>query len=59
MGGSSKCSSITSNFCYFRKDGYWRIVNQMLWLKTGLIMNKKADIDVLDAVIADEVKDAW
>jgi hypothetical protein len=27
--------------------------------KLGLIMNKKADIDVLDAVIVDEVKDAW
>ena len=27
--------------------------------KLGLIMNKKADIDVIDAVIVDEVKDAW
>ena len=27
--------------------------------KLGLIINKKADIDVLDAVIDDEVKDAW
>ena len=27
--------------------------------KLGLIMDKKADIDVLDAVIVDEVKDAW
>ena len=27
--------------------------------KLGLIMDKKADIDVLDAVISDDVKDAW
>ena len=27
--------------------------------KLGLIMDKKADIDVLDAVIIEEVKDAW
>jgi len=27
--------------------------------KLGLIMNKKADIDVIDAVIVDEVEDAW
>ena len=27
--------------------------------KLGLIINKKADIDVLDAAIVDEVKDAW
>ena len=27
--------------------------------KLGLIMDKKADIDVLDAVIVEDVKDAW
>ena len=27
--------------------------------KLGLIVDKKADVDVLDAVITGEVKDAW
>ena len=33
--------------------------SNMMARKLGLIMNKKADIDVLDAVIVEEVKDAW
>ncbi len=33
--------------------------SNMMARKLGLIMPKKADIDVLDAVIVDEVKDAW
>ena len=27
--------------------------------KLGLIMNKKSDIDVLDAAIVEDVKDVW
>ena len=33
--------------------------SSMMARKLGLIMNKKADLDVLDAAISDDIKDAW